>query len=353
MDFGHLNARIRAWRSRLLNKETYDGLIAADTLEGMMDRLKATPYARDIEVASSRLGGGRESEVLEVGFKGNLQGILKGLWRYAPSGAEAFLKAILSWWEVYNIKTVLRGGNKGVPPEEVFALLLPCGHLDEMALKELTIARDVRGVAHLLDTWGSPYAKPLREGLQRYIKDKDLMPLEVAIDRFLYEYHLKVLEGNGVDARIVRALIQDRIDLTNISMLLKLAGEKGIPPTSYFIHGGIRLTEDDFLLYARGEGKDDLLRGLAERLKDETWRRVANSIDPEEAFLLEERLEGLIQERFWRRAIVEPLSIAMCISYIYEKTREIKNLRLISKGKVYKIPGYEIKRLMKGMEHGA
>lgn len=346
MDFGHLNARLRAWRSGLLNREAYDGLIATDTLEGMMDRLKATPYARDIEVASSRLGGESESEVLEAGFKGNLQSVLKGLWRYAPTDAEGLLKAILSWWEVYNIKTVLRGGDKGVPPEEVFPLLLPCGHLDEMALKELTMARDVRGVAQLLDTWGSPYAKPIREGLQRYIKDKDLMPLEVAIDRFLYEHHLKALEGNGLDVQIVKTLMQDRIDLTNISMLLKLAGEKGIPPASYFIQGGIRLIENDFLLYARGEGMAVLLRGLAERLKDETWRRMVNSIDPEEAFLMEERLDGLIQEGFWRRAIVEPLSIALCISYIYEKTREIKNLRLISKGKIYKIPGYEIRRLM-------
>lgn len=346
MDFGHLNARIRAWRSGLLNKEAYDGLIATDTLEGMVERLKSTPYAPDIEVASSRLGGGRESEVLEEGFKRNLQGILKGLWRYAPSEGRPLLKAILSWWEVYNIKTVLRGRDKGVPLEEVFALLLPCGYLDEMALKELAMARDVRGVAHLLDTWGSPYAKPLREGLQRYMKDKDLMPLEVAIDRFLYEHHIKALEGNGVDVRIVKALMQDRIDLTNISMLLKLAGERGIPPTSYFIQGGIRLTEDDFQGLARGEGKDGLLRGLAVRLKEEAWRKVVNSIDQEEAFLLEERLEGLIQERFWRRAIVEPLSIALCISYIYEKTREIKNLRLILKGKVYKIPGYEVKRLV-------
>ncbi|MBI5287291.1 MAG: V-type ATPase subunit [Deltaproteobacteria bacterium] len=342
----YLNARIRAWRSQLLKKEVYDGLIAEDTLEGLIERLRVTSYARDIEVTRSRLGDKDESEILEGGLKGNLERVFGGLWKDAPPMARELLRVILSSWEVYNIKTVLRGGDKGPPPEEVFSLLLPCGSLDVQALKELNQARDVKSVASLLDTWGSPYTRPIKDNLSRYVKDKELMPIELALDRFLYSNALEMLDGDDLDIRMVRNLIRDRIDLANSLTPLKLAGEKGVVAESYFIQGGKRLTEDGFLLLSREEKVEGLLEGLASMLKDGAWSGVVKSIEPEDAFLLEERLGDLIQKEFCRMAIVEPLTIALSICFIYKKVREVKNLRLIAKGKAHRIPTFEIRRLI-------
>ena len=46
---------------------------------------------------------------------------------------------------------------------------------------ELSQARDARSIAEFLETWGSPYAGPIRDNLEQYMKDKDLMPQELAL----------------------------------------------------------------------------------------------------------------------------------------------------------------------------
>lgn len=346
LDLSYLNARIRAWNGEIIDKAQYDELISATDMKGLTTRLKETIYARDIEISAARHKN--EADILEGGLRGNLAGIFKRVWIYAPVSAWTILRAVFSIWEVYNVKAIVRARDKGISPDESISILIPAGEMDEAALKELNQQKDIKDILNLLSTWGSPYARPLRGVIQQYMRERHLMVLELALDRFVPEHCLSSAGGHDINKKIVRRFIQERIDSINLSTLLKLSGEGLYPASmnSYFLEGGDRIDRDDFLKLAKGKDRKELLQGLIDSIKDRHWRKIISAIDPDETFFLEEQLEELTRQNMCKLAVIEPLSIALAICFIYKKIREIKNLRLIIRAKVFDMPAIEVKRFI-------
>ena len=106
MGFEYLNARVRGWRSRLLKKADYELLLATPAIADLSDKFRATPYAPYIEAARSVLGKRPEADIIEKGLKTCLQKSLEGLWKNIPPKSEGYFTAVLSYWDVYNLKTL-------------------------------------------------------------------------------------------------------------------------------------------------------------------------------------------------------------------------------------------------------
>lgn len=346
MDLGYLNSRIRAWMGGLLTEEIYNGLMNAEDMDALISRLRETDYARDIEIAMSRFKDGRA--VVEGGLKGNLMRAFKGLWDDAPLPARPLLKAIFSIWEVYNLKAILRARERGIHPAESISILMPVGEMDESALKELNQQPDAADILNLLSTWGSPYAGPIKGVIEQYKHERHLLILELALDRFVHNCCLSIPTKNGINREIIAGLVKKRIDSINIATLLKLSGEVVAPSdtSAFFIEGGERVDRDRFLKLSGSKDRAELLKRLRDSVKDGRWKRMIGSAEPEDAFLLEERFEELSKEDMCRLSITEPLSISLAICFIYRKIREVKNLRLIARGKVFNIPVFELKRFL-------
>ena len=346
MDLSYLNARIRAWRGDLLTPEAYDGLIAAKSVQSLMNRLKETNYARDIEIAAARYED--EREIVEGGLKGNLAKTFNDLWENAQPRARILLRAIFSLWEVYNLKTLVRARINGISPDDSMSALIPAGEMDESAVKELNQQKDVQEIIKLLYTWGSPYARPMKEVIGQYLRERQLIIIELALDRFAHAHCLSIAAGNDINMEIIKRFIRDRIDSINISMLLKLSGEDiaTVNAVDYFLEGGERIDKNKFLKLARSKNKVGLLQGLADSIKYSRWKDLVETTEPENTFFLEEQLEELLSRQVCRLAIIEPLSIALALCFIYKKIREIKNLRLILRAKIFEIPPIEVKRFI-------
>ena len=346
VDLSYLNARIRAWKGELLTRGTYDGLIAAEDVQSLINCLKETNYAKDIEIAAARYEDARE--IVEGGLKGSLAKAFNELWKYAQPQTRVLLRAIFSLWEVYNLKTIVRARINGIPPDDSISVLIPAGEMDESALKELNQQKDVQEVIKLLHTWGSPYARPIKDVVEQYLRERQLIIIELALDRFVHAYCLSLAVGSSINGEIIKRFIGDRIDSINISMLLKVSGEN-IPSTNtvdYFLEGGERIDKNKFLKLARSKNRREFLRDLAGSLKDKHWKELIGTTESENAFFVEEQLEELLSQQACRLAIIEPLSIALALCFIYKKIREIKNLRLILRAKIFEIPAIEVKRFV-------
>src|SRR3989338_3670215 len=285
MDLGYLNSRIRAWRGSLLDKEDYDSLIGARDIHGMVNYLKDGAYARDMEISAAR--NTNETDVIEGAIKGNLTRTFKNLWEYAPDEAGVLLKVIFSVWEVYNLKAVLRAKSKGVSPAESMTVLMPSGDMDESALKELNQQKDIFELANLLSTWGSPYAKPVKEGIRQYTRERHLAGIELGLDRFIHDYCLSVaMAAGGINGEIIKRFVRERIDSINISTLIKLSGDGILPAniSDYFLEGGEVLDKDRFLMLAISKDTRVLLEGLANAVKDSRWKDAIISLESENIF---------------------------------------------------------------------
>ena len=347
MELSYLNARIRAWKGRLLDRETYERLINARDIHALINHLKEGVYARDIEISAARYTG--ERDVLEGALKGNLGRTFKDLWDYAHDNARGLLRVIFSVWEVYNLKTILRARHGGIPPDESISVLMPAGDMDEPALKELNQQKDIAGVANLLSTWGSPYAAPIKAAIPKYIRERHLILVELSLDRFLHSRCLSAaMAASGANRKIIEEFVRERIDGINISMLLKQSRDEAMPVSigEYFLEGGKWIDKAMFLKVAMVRDGGEFLRALADAVRDRRWRDAVSSAEHESAFFLEEQIEDLSRQNLCRLAIIEPLSIALAICFVYTKIREIKNLRLIARAKVFNMPAIDVKRFL-------
>lgn len=347
MDFGYLNARVRAWKGSLFREIDYNEFMSLDSLDGFIGKLKISPYGFDLEEAKASLKGRGEITIMDKGLKNNLSRILREIWSDSPSDSRTLVRCILSFWDIYNLKTILRGIKGGISPDEIYSILFPAGDFDDPALKELSQSRDVRLIIEILDTWGSPYAVPLKECMPDYQKNKEIIVMELTLDRFVYSFYLDLLDKDDINTSMVEELIKDRIDASNVITLFKfIKGKSSYPLINYYLKDGKRLTESNFVKLGGYKNEEELLRGLIEKIGDMNWRRVLEMVDLRDPYMLEEEMEALIGMGFCRKAVIHPLSIAVIICFYYRKIREIKNLRLLGRSKEYSIPPRDVKRYL-------
>lgn len=347
MELSYLNARVRGQRGRLLKQTDYNILLKTEGLIGFLDRLRATNYGPYIETFEARYTD--KEAVLNGALNSNLADAFESVWKTAPVEARALLKAILSIWEVHDIKAIVRGVARGVNREDIIFVTIPAGEFSPAVINTLAGARDVKDLIRFLDTWGSPYARPLKEGLGQYLKNGSVTEMEINVDVSTYR-HIHETIGKGLDDRIIEENLVLRIDLQNILTSIKIAGEDYTEDAvrGFFIEGGKRLRLKDFKALSGIKSKEELLKTITGLINDEDIKAALRSIDPEEAGLVEQRFEHIVEDRLGRLAVVDPLSIALSASFIFMKVREIKQLRLMARAKAFGIPDSEVRRLLTG-----
>lgn len=343
-DLSYFNGRVRAMRGALMREADYEPLMRLPSAEALVEKLKATPYGPFIEAASGRYPA--PVEALSAALSTALSDSLGRLWKIAPEGTRPLLKAVLSDWEVFDLKTLLRGLSRGVKREEIKAALIPAGEFDLAALNTLLSAKDVIDLVGFLETWGSPYAAVLKTGLAEYRRSGRIIEMELAADLRTNRLLLEALQAGFGDGRIMREWLALRADLKNAITLLKTGGEGYSLEAlaGFFTEGGLRLGRRKFARLAGLKDRDELSAALREA-GGAVVRGVLDAAGAD-VMVIEEAAEEALKERLRTLSVIDPLSIALPASYIYMKVREIKNLRLLARGASFGVPVEELKRML-------
>ena len=343
-DLSYFNARVRAMRGALLRKADYEPLMRLASAEALLEKLKATEYGPFIEAASGRYA--EPLEALSNALVADLAGSLGQLWKIAPDGARPLLKAVFSNWEVFDLKTLVRGLSRGVKRDEIKAALIPAREFDMAALNTLLSSKDLPDLVGFLETWGSPYSGVLKPGLKEYQRSARIIEMELGADLRTNRLLLEALSAGPADTRIMRDWLGLKADLQNALTLFKIAGEGYAQEAGagFFIEGGVKLKRSNFVRLSGLKGKEELLNALKET-GGSVIRNVLDKAGPD-PMLMEEFAEDALKERLRALSIIDPLSIALPASYIYMKVREIKNLRLIARGAAFGVPLDELRRLV-------
>lgn len=357
-DYGYLNARVRAMKTRLLGRASLESLLQTDSVASFSAGLLTTTYKPDLEWGRLRQPG---VAGLEDGLRRHVALTVGKVAHYAAANPEAsaILRVLLARWDVHNLRTLLRGQHINAPPFEVRESLLPVGGLDESQLQELADQPDLKALIDLLVMWGSPYAQPLRSGYAEYSKTHDLSALELKLDQFHYRYLVVLTRrrfpgagwfaalarrprvarpisgGRTLSVRLLREVVRREIDVVNIVTLLRLSRED-LPPgqsPAYYIPGGKALTAELFSRFA-GQEVDALVAELA----GTPYGRVLEGALPQfhqrgAVSLLERRLEEYLVTRVIGLFKGDLLSSAVMIAYLQAKFNELVNLRLLARGK--------------------
>ncbi|MDP2300392.1 MAG: ATP synthase A1 subunit C [Coriobacteriia bacterium] len=331
-DYGYSNARIRGMRSRLLKQAFFDDLMMAPDIGAVIHKIMDTEYGPDME---DRILHGRTAAQVDEALKDNMVRTFARVMSVSNDEARRLLTTLLGRWDLFNIKTIIRGKHMSFPDEVIIDSLITVGQLTQVDAEELAKQESVKSVVDTLATWGLPFAVPLREVLPDYNENADLSVLELALDRYYYEWAVKRLKGRRANSRLARTFLSIQVDTLNLLTCLRLLSSD-LPPEDvlrFFLPGGDRVTEELFASLSAMSDVDEVFQRLKRTPFGSILEQVAITyIEKGSISVFERALEDYLFRKAFATSKGDPLGIGISISYLWAKANEVTNMRIVVKG---------------------
>ena len=329
MPYEYLNARLRHMKAKLLRPEQFATLLGLRDLEEFINTLAETDYGPDIERSSVQFSG---YPLVEDALIQHTQRVFRHLYDMAIGEAKTLIRLLLERFEVFNLKTILRGFHIGADPEETARSLFPTILYPTAFYQELLKREGIAAVIDYLLAVGNRFYKPLAQALPEYEASGKLAVLESALDAFYFGSTRKTLqEMASENAVIVRRMIGTEADVLNITYAMRVveAGVESEEKYKYILPGGERLKVPAVRDLLASPDKASLLR----KLQETPYARALGEIDETlSASELQERLEAWLYRENCRFDPGRFFDIQPVAAYIWRVNVEVTNLRVIAHG---------------------
>ena len=343
-DYGYGNARIRGMRSRLLAPNFYEQLIQTQDLARMIAVLSDTEYGPDLE---EKLLHGRTTTQVDEALRDNIVRTYRKVLGFLDGQAAYLATTLLSRWDVFNVKTIIRGRHLGMHADEIDSNVMPAGQFSSGELSVLSRSPDVRAVVDTLATWGVEYAGALSQAVVEYQRDGDIAALELALDRYYAMWAMQRLAKRNANYRLAAKIVSIQIDTTNLMTAIRLqkADMEGVDPLRFFLPGGLDVDERLFAELTSMSDIDELLDGLkATPYGRPLEEEVIHFIEVGSVSVFERALEDYLMRKALRADRGDPLGVGLIIGYLWAKHNEVTNLRIIVKGTTIGMPEDRMRR---------
>jgi V/A-type H+-transporting ATPase subunit C len=326
-------------------------LIGRD-LESIRSALLESPYQTEVlTISKDKI----DSISLEEALLENYVKTIKNLIKFSSGNIRRLLLAVLKKFEVSNIKAMLRAVKVNMPVDEAVKHIVPVGTLDRNGCRAILVeAETIDDVINsLLDL---EYGLIMKSVLTEGKTIEDLLPLEVALDKAVYQGILKSASKlKGLDKKIAKNVLGIEMDAINIKIILRLKamgisqdqmGDYLIP--TFLINE--KALEDAMKVPNIKSVIESLLR-IAEIAKNSLYQNI-----------LLQMLEEYDKPLSRLEAILDKASLEACLDILKEYTRyynigfilaflnlkwfEVRNLRSIIIGSERKVPASQVKELL-------
>jgi len=317
-------ARVRARKGRLFTDKQYTELLESQTTEEVKNYLRGLPeYAKYID-----------EYPLEKALDSQLAETYDLIARIAPDNTKDPFSFLMKKWDIRNIKSIIIAKEAGLSEEETMNLVVPFGELSDK-LNTLIDADSVDEILNNLE--GTDYAPILEDSIPVYKETGILLPVEASLDKYLLENLLRTAATPEDDnTAYLHEYVGNLVDITNIKMILraKADGLKYDDIEPYMVSDGYQIREwklkdlmesEDVSGVVNGLEGTDYAPMLTESLTDYT---ETGSI---QAF--EKALDEHVSEVAQRISQKNQFGIGPMIGYLNKKENEIKNLKIIIRGK--------------------
>jgi len=289
--------------------------------------LEETQYKDEIDALSKDYSG---TELIEHATFANLAKTYRKLLDVSIDEPQFLILEYLRRWDIWNIKTVIRGKFYGASDAEIMKYLVPAGELDAEFLDGLTKKGTVQEVISAFE--GTDYASALAQ-----YDGKNLASLENALDKLYYFRMERAVGGTlSVGGGLLLKYVRREIDIRNLTTLFRMnkAGVDAAIIQENLIPGG-KLHEE--LSRMAGQPFGEFLRGLEGY---PFWSSISDiaTADLDAISRIEARLRAYLVRYAWALSNYHPLSILPVLGYMVSKDTEVSNIRKIVRGKEAGLP---------------
>lgn len=349
-DYDYGNARLRAMKSRLLSQLEIEALTQVDSLQGLIAALTKSAYRKSVEAALARFSG---LDCITQALHNDLintVGKVRGFYR---GQAGEMVSIVLRTYDIYNLKTILRGLEKNATPGEILAVLLPIGDLSYGTLAELARSPGSRACVDQMASMGLSFAQPLLK-LRAEHPGAEISEMELALECWRYQEAFQTLQKTRRNGRVILSALQLEADLTNILVVLRFAHA---PLERKFIREWLDTDDFDILFVGPGRlsfsllaraAKQDTVQAAVESFAGTPYTTpltAALAVYAQSARLsnFEKHLFRFRLEWMSNQITQDPLGIGVLLGYLALKVNEVNNIRWIAQALNL---GYEAKAII-------
>ncbi len=340
--FAYVNARVRSMESRLLDEHKINELIEAAGMSEFVGFLEDTDYGAYLSDSNN------DSIGIEKALNTHLAHVYKTLVNMSPDKARNILKLFEKKFDVQNIKTLLRAKYVGLNAEETFNLIIPLGTIPENKLRELCEARTVEEVLNGLE--GTEYSKILSNELAMYEQTGRLSSFELALDKYILENLWKSVGIEGTTEDIFKEFVGAMIDIENLKVILRAKSDNisSEDTLNYILNVGYELAPWKLKELAESES----IEGIISALEGTKYGSIiSENLEEYEktgsVYVFEKALDKYLAEVGKKVSLRQPFGVGPIIGLITAKEQEIKNLKIIIKGKIEGLSSNQIRELLK------
>jgi V/A-type H+-transporting ATPase subunit C len=318
------NARVRARTGRLFTEKEFSEIVESQNIEELKNYLRGVPdYAKYIDLYP-----------LEKALDAQLAETYDLIARITPDNSKEVFKFLLKKWDIKNIKSIIIAKQAGLNPEETLNLIVPFGALSDK-LDSLIEADNVTEVLNGLE--GTEYPKILEDAIPIYNETGLLLPLEASLDKYLLKNLLRASATPEDDnTNLLHNYIGTMVDVANIKIIIRAKADdlKYDDIESYMISDGYQIREWKLKELMEAEdvsGVVSSLEGtdyapmLSDAMTDYTETRSMASF--------EKALDNHVAKTAKTISLKNQFGIGPMIGFLSRKEREVKNLKIIARGK--------------------
>ncbi|MBL7002675.1 MAG: V-type ATPase subunit [Gammaproteobacteria bacterium] len=241
-----------------------------------------------------------------------------------------FLIYTIRWFELSNLKVLIRGKFSGVEEQIIRSQLMELGSFADLPIDKLLSTEDPPEMLRMLEY--TPYASIVRQARRVFEEEgNDLFALNAAIDRSFFmgirKRMLIVERDEQQDLRDVFSVLMDRF---NLVWLLRYRFSYGFSSAKlYYLlsFSGKYLGQDRLMHLAKQDSVEAVLDGLPEPL----FSLLKGSTDVVDIENKMEKFSDWVSVKTLRRS---HSSLARAFAYILLRESQVKVIQAIIKGKM-------------------
>jgi len=248
-----VHATVRALYSTMLAPETWSALVEAQDFDAVLTVLSKTVYGPYLQIERQELTPRRA--IYQIRW--HLADLYEKIIRLTPGPGQQLLLQLWRLYEVDNLKATLRGIETGASWDQVRHLLCPMAKyitLTTASMEKMIQSGDVARAIELIRH--TPYYETLVHALERYRAERNLFPLEVALD---LDYHRGLWQSihqlTGTDHEQALRIAGTVLDVDNLLWAIRYRvyhhlSEQEI--INYTLPFGYRVRDEDIRAIAAG-----------------------------------------------------------------------------------------------------
>ena len=235
--FAYPIARVKAMGNPYVRLDRVRELLESKSAAEVMDKIIESGHKID---ASGDVDVDKIERALNAAHLKECENIV----HTAPEGVKPFFNAYLMLLEAEQLKIAIRAKKMVLPSEEIENKLISTGSITSALIRRMADADGVEDLVLILQN--TPYGKPLSDALPEYAETGSAMPLELALDKFVFQrlHNSKQHVDVGM-VEPINKFIGVYADVTNIKMILRGKKDELGAETmqKYILPGGRELSE--------------------------------------------------------------------------------------------------------------